>query len=126
MFAHEPLIRVQGPLLQAQILETALLAILNFQTLVATKSARVCAEAQGDHVLEFGMRRAQGIEAERPEDPEVDGEPDRRRDPDRTDEPAEVRVLGWEPRRPPSPHHGKEGTIAPLVVDLMAPPSWHW
>ncbi|HYH44968.1 MAG TPA: nicotinate phosphoribosyltransferase, partial [Thermoanaerobaculia bacterium] len=62
VFAHEPLIRVRGPILQAQLLETPLLTILNFQTLIATKAARVCLAAQGDTVLEFGLRRAQGID----------------------------------------------------------------
>jgi len=61
-FAHEPLIRVQGPIAQCQLLETALLNIVNFQTLIATKSARICQEAQGDPILEFGLRRAQGID----------------------------------------------------------------
>ena len=62
VFAHEPLVRVRGPLLQAQILETPLLNMLNFQTLIATKSARICTAAQGDPVLEFGLRRAQGVD----------------------------------------------------------------
>lgn len=61
-FAHEPLVRVRGPILQAQIVETALLAIINYQTLVATKAARVCQAARGAPVLEFGLRRAQGID----------------------------------------------------------------
>lgn len=60
VFAHEPLVRVRGPLLQAQLVETALLNIVNFQTLIATKAARVCEAAQGEPVLEFGLRRAQG------------------------------------------------------------------
>jgi len=60
VFAHEPLVRVKGPLLQAQLVETALLNTINFQTLVATKAARVCGAAGGDPVLEFGLRRAQG------------------------------------------------------------------
>jgi nicotinate phosphoribosyltransferase len=60
VFAHEPLVRVRGPLLQAQLVETALLNAINFGTLVATKAARVCAAAGGDPVLEFGLRRAQG------------------------------------------------------------------
>ena len=60
VFQQEPLIRVRGPLLQAQIVETALLNIVNFQTLVATKAARMCHAAEGDPVLEFGLRRAQG------------------------------------------------------------------
>jgi len=62
VFPHEPLLRVQGPLLHCQILETALLNIINFQTLIATKSSRVCQATQGDPVLEFGLRRAQGID----------------------------------------------------------------
>jgi nicotinate phosphoribosyltransferase len=61
-FGQEPLVRVRGPILQCQILETALLNIINFQTLVATKAARVCAAAAGDPVVEFGLRRAQGID----------------------------------------------------------------
>lgn len=62
VFAGEPLLRVRGPLLQCQLLETPLLTLLNFPTLVATKAARVCQAAQGQPVLEFGLRRAQGID----------------------------------------------------------------
>jgi nicotinate phosphoribosyltransferase len=62
VFGNEPLIRVKGPLLQAQIVETALLNFCNFQTLIATKAARVCQAARGEPVLEFGLRRAQGID----------------------------------------------------------------
>lgn len=62
VFPYEPMMRVEGPLIQAQILESALLNIMNFQTLIATKASRVCYAAQGDHVVEFGMRRAQGID----------------------------------------------------------------
>ncbi len=62
VFPHEPLVRVRGPLLHSQILETTLLTLINFQTLVATKAARVCQAAHGDPVLEFGLRRAQGID----------------------------------------------------------------
>ena len=61
-FGHEPLVRVRAPLVQAQILETALLTIVNFQTLIATKAARICRVAGDDPVLEFGLRRAQGID----------------------------------------------------------------
>ncbi len=62
VFAHEPLVRVRGPLLEAQLMETALLNLINFQTLIATKAARIVGEAGGDSVLEFGLRRAQGID----------------------------------------------------------------
>lgn len=59
IFPHEPLLRVQGPILHAQLVETALLNIVNFQTLIATKAARIC-HAAGGSVMEFGYRRAQG------------------------------------------------------------------
>jgi nicotinate phosphoribosyltransferase len=62
VFPHEPLARVTGPLLQGQLLETPLLNLINFQTLVATKAARLCEAAKGDPVIEFGLRRAQGID----------------------------------------------------------------
>lgn len=62
VFPQEPLVRVRGPILQAQLVETALLNLLNFQSLIATKAARVCLAAQGDPVVEFGLRRAQGID----------------------------------------------------------------
>jgi nicotinate phosphoribosyltransferase len=62
VFPHEPLVRVRGPLLEAQLIETLLLNTLNFQTLVATKAARICLAAQGDPVIDFGLRRAQGID----------------------------------------------------------------
>ena len=62
VFPYEPLLIVRGPILQAQILESALLNIINFQTLIATKAARICAAAEGDEVIEFGLRRAQGID----------------------------------------------------------------
>ncbi|WP_278912457.1 nicotinate phosphoribosyltransferase [Deinococcus wulumuqiensis] len=62
VFPHEPLLTVRGPLWEAQLVETALLNTLNFQTLVATKAARCVLAAQvgGGSVLEFGARRAQG------------------------------------------------------------------
>ncbi len=59
---YEPLIRVEGPLLQAQLMEPALLNIINFQSLIATKASRVCWAARPDEVVEFGLRRAQGID----------------------------------------------------------------
>jgi nicotinate phosphoribosyltransferase len=61
-FPHQPLLRVTGPILQCQILETALLNIVNFQTLIATKAARVVQAAAGRPVIEFGLRRAQGMD----------------------------------------------------------------
>jgi nicotinate phosphoribosyltransferase len=60
VFQQEPLLRVRGPLLQAQIVETTLLNIINFQTLIATKAARIVLAAEDDPVIEFGLRRAQG------------------------------------------------------------------
>lgn len=60
IFAHEPMLRIRGPIIQCQLVETALLNMINFPTLVATKAARVCMAAQGEPVLEFGLRRAQG------------------------------------------------------------------
>ncbi len=60
VFPNEPLLRVEGPLAAAQLLETYVLNTLNYPTLVATKAARTCLAALGDPVLEFGLRRAQG------------------------------------------------------------------
>lgn len=62
VFGHEPLLRIRGPIIQCQMIETALLNIINFQTLIATKAFRVCFAAEGDSVVEFGLRRAQGID----------------------------------------------------------------
>ena len=62
VFPNEPLLRIRGPIVQCQLLETPLLNIINFQTLVATKAARVVTAAHGDPVLEFGLRRAQGVD----------------------------------------------------------------
>lgn len=62
VFPYEPLLRVTGPIIECQLLETALLNIINFQTLIATKAARVCLAAKGEPVLEFGARRAQGFD----------------------------------------------------------------
>lgn len=62
VFPYEPLLKVKGPILQAQLLESALLNTINFQTLIATKSSRICVAAEGDEVVEFGLRRAQGID----------------------------------------------------------------
>jgi nicotinate phosphoribosyltransferase len=60
VFPYEPLVRVRGPILHAQLVETALLNFVNFETLIATKAARVCLAARGDEVIDFGLRRAQG------------------------------------------------------------------
>jgi nicotinate phosphoribosyltransferase len=60
VFPHEPLVRVEGPLAAAQLVETYLLNALNYPTLIATKAARVCLAAGSDPVVEFGLRRAQG------------------------------------------------------------------
>lgn len=60
VFPNEPLVRVTGPILECQLVETALLNCVNFQTLIATKAARVCLAAETP-VAEFGLRRAQGF-----------------------------------------------------------------
>ncbi|HDP35274.1 MAG TPA: nicotinate phosphoribosyltransferase [Candidatus Hydrogenedentes bacterium] len=60
VFPGEPVIQVEGPILDAQLIETALLNMVNHQTLIATKAARVCLAAESDPVLEFGLRRAHG------------------------------------------------------------------
>ena len=62
VFPHEPLLRVQGPILQCQLIESPLLNFINFQTLIATKAARIHIAARDEPVLEFGLRRAQGID----------------------------------------------------------------
>lgn len=59
-YPHEPVVRVMGPAIDCQLIETPLLNLVNFQTLVATKAARVCLAAEGRPVAEFGLRRAQG------------------------------------------------------------------
>ncbi len=62
VFPLEPIVRVTGPILHAQLIETPLLNLVNFQSLIATKAARVVLAARGDPVLEFGLRRAQGLD----------------------------------------------------------------
>ncbi len=63
IFPQEPILRIKAPLIQAQIIETALLTMINHQSLIATKAARIVKAAEGDPVLEFGLRRAHGAEA---------------------------------------------------------------
>ena len=63
VFPMEPLIKVIAPIMEAQLVETAILNIVNHQSLIATKAARVCYAAKGDGVMEFGLRRAQGPDA---------------------------------------------------------------
>lgn len=62
-FPGEPLIRVTAPIIEAQIMETYLLATMSFQTMIASKAARVVTAAQGRPVVEFGARRAHGSQA---------------------------------------------------------------
>jgi len=61
-FPGEPLVRVHASLIEAQLIESALLSILNFQTLIATKSARIRLAARGGSIVEFGLRRAHGVD----------------------------------------------------------------
>lgn len=63
VFPNEPLLRVSGSIMECQLLESALLNIINHQSLIATKSSRVITSVGGDVVLEFGLRRAQGPDA---------------------------------------------------------------
>ena len=63
VFPKEPLVKVIAPIMEAQLVETAILNIINHQSLIATKAARVCYAAKGDGIMEFGLRRAQGPDA---------------------------------------------------------------
>ncbi|MBQ7781924.1 MAG: nicotinate phosphoribosyltransferase [Lachnospiraceae bacterium] len=63
VFPREPLVKVIAPIMEAQLVETAILTILNHQSLIATKASRVCFAARGDGIMEFGLRRAQGPDA---------------------------------------------------------------
>ncbi len=63
MFPREPMIKVIAPIMEAQLVETAILNIINHQSLIATKTSRVCYAARGDGIMEFGLRRAQGPDA---------------------------------------------------------------
>ncbi len=63
MFPREPMFKVIAPIMEAQLIEPAVLNILNHESMIATKAARVCRAAKGDGVMEFGLRRAQGPDA---------------------------------------------------------------
>ena len=63
VFPREPIVKVIAPIMEAQLVETAILNIINHQSLIATKAARVCYAARGDSIMEFGLRRAQGPDA---------------------------------------------------------------
>lgn len=63
VFPREPLLKIVAPIMEAQLIETTILNIINHQSLIATKASRVCYAAQGDAIMEFGLRRAQGPDA---------------------------------------------------------------
>ena len=63
MFPREPVVKVVAPIMEAQLMETAILNIINHQSLIATKASRVVYAAKGDGIMEFGLRRAQGPDA---------------------------------------------------------------
>lgn len=63
MLPREPMVKVIAPIMEAQLIETAILNIINHQSLIATKASRVCYAAKGDGIMEFGLRRAQGPDA---------------------------------------------------------------
>ncbi|MGL5439122.1 MAG: nicotinate phosphoribosyltransferase [Filifactoraceae bacterium] len=63
VFPNEPIIRVKARAFEAQLIETTMLSIINFQTLIATKASRICQVAGSDPIVEFGLRRAQGPHA---------------------------------------------------------------
>lgn len=63
VFANEPIVQIEGPLAQCQLVETAILNIVNYQTLVATKAARIRSVIDDDPFMEFGTRRAQELDA---------------------------------------------------------------
>ena len=63
IFPREPMVKVIAPIMEAQLVETAILNLINHQSLIATKTSRVCYAARGDGIMEFGLRRAQGPDA---------------------------------------------------------------
>ena len=63
VFANEPIVRIEAPLVEAQLIETALLNIVNYQTLIATKASRIKQIIKNEVAMEFGTRRAQEMDA---------------------------------------------------------------
>lgn len=63
LFHNEPILRIEAPIIEAQLLETYLLSTINFQTLIATKASRICSIANNKPIIEFGSRRAHGPQA---------------------------------------------------------------
>src|SRR5205823_9276890 len=63
LFPNEPIIRIEAPIIEAQIVETYILSMINFQSLIATKASRIVAAAKGKPIIEFGSRRAHGPQA---------------------------------------------------------------
>ncbi|HET7148453.1 MAG TPA: nicotinate phosphoribosyltransferase [Candidatus Nitrosopolaris sp.] len=63
LFPNEPLIRIEAPMIEAQIVETYILSMMNFQSLIATKASRIVTAAKGKSIIEFGSRRAHGPQA---------------------------------------------------------------
>ena len=63
LFPNEPIVRIEAPIIEAQIVETYLLSTINFQTLIASKASRIVTAADGKAVIEFGSRRAHGPQA---------------------------------------------------------------
>lgn len=62
IFPNEPIVRVEAPIIEALILEGVILNMINFQSLIATKTARIYSSSNGGHIMEFGLRRAQGVD----------------------------------------------------------------
>lgn len=63
LFPNEPILRIEAPIIESQIVETFLLSIINFESLIATKASRITNAAQGRKIIEFGSRRAHGPQA---------------------------------------------------------------
>lgn len=63
IFPNEPYLKIKAPIVTAQFVETTILNLVNYQSLIATKASRICYAAEGDNVMEFGLRRAQGPDA---------------------------------------------------------------